>query len=151
MQNSLEPAGLPPHSLKLKGGCRIILLINLDPPRLCNGTRQQVTALKKFTIEAKIITRVSEGETVFIPRIPLMPSDFPIQFKRLQFPIKAAFAMTINKSQRQTLKVVGVDLENDVFSHGQLYVALSRTGDSSNLYIHCPQHETRNVVYKEIW
>ncbi|KAI8533766.1 hypothetical protein RHMOL_Rhmol10G0034600 [Rhododendron molle] len=34
--------------------------------------------------------------------------------------------MTINKSQGISVKFVGVDLRIPVFSHGQLYVALSR-------------------------
>lgn len=37
--NSFNPSGLPPHSLKLKIGTPIILLRNLKPPNLCNGTR----------------------------------------------------------------------------------------------------------------
>jgi ATP-dependent exoDNAse (exonuclease V) alpha subunit len=45
---------------------------------------------------------------------------------RHQFPVKPAFAMTINKSQGQTFEFVGVDLSKPVFSHGQLYVAFSR-------------------------
>jgi ATP-dependent DNA helicase PIF1 len=39
---------------------------------------------------------------VFLPRIPLCPSDdemFPFQFKRKQFPIRLSFAMMINKAQ----------------------------------------------------
>jgi ATP-dependent DNA helicase PIF1 len=38
--NSLTPNGLPPHVLKLKLGCPVILLRNIDPTNgLCNGTR----------------------------------------------------------------------------------------------------------------
>jgi len=40
---SLNPSGLPAHRLILKVGACIILLRNLDPPRLCNGTRLQVS------------------------------------------------------------------------------------------------------------
>ena len=38
--NTLTPSGLPPHMLKLKIGCPIILLRNIDPANgLCNGMR----------------------------------------------------------------------------------------------------------------
>ncbi|KAG5562049.1 hypothetical protein RHGRI_004931 [Rhododendron griersonianum] len=45
---------------------------------------------------------------------------------RRQFSIRLPYAMTINKSQGQSIKFVGVDLHTTMFSHGQLYVALSR-------------------------
>jgi ATP-dependent DNA helicase PIF1 len=51
----------------------------------------------------------------------------PIQFKRLQFPIRLAFAMTINESQGQTMSVLGLDFSTSYFSHGQLYEVCSRT------------------------
>jgi ATP-dependent DNA helicase PIF1 len=66
---------------------------------------------------------------VFLPKISLYPSDdemFPFQFKRKQFPIRLSFAMTINKAQGQTIPNVGIFLHNVVFSHDQLYVALSQ-------------------------
>ena len=69
---------------------------------------------------------------------PLCPSDdemFPFQFKRKQFPIRLSFAMTVNKAQGQTIPNVGVYLPVPVFSHGQLYVALSRATARSNIKI----------------
>ena len=45
-----------------------------------------------------------------------------------QFPIRPAFAMTINKAQGQTLSKCGVLLDEPVFTHGQLYVAALRCG-----------------------
>ena len=49
-----------------------------------------------------------------------------LRFKRRQFPIRPAFAMTINKCQGQTFKIVGIYLDQPIFTHGQLYVAFSR-------------------------
>jgi ATP-dependent DNA helicase PIF1 len=60
---------------------------------------------------------------------------FPFRLKRKQFPIRLSFAMTINKAQGQTIPIVGVYLPEPVFSHGQLYVALSRATVKSNIKI----------------
>ena len=95
--NSLDLAGLPPHIINLKIGVPIILLRNTDPPRLCNGTRLAVNKLLKNVIEATILTGKFKGEDVLLPGIPMIPTDMPFQFKRLQFLIKLAFAITINK------------------------------------------------------
>ena len=97
--NSQEPPNTPPHRLALKIGATIILLRNLDPPMLCNGTRMVVTGLRPNLIEATIIAGKYQGTVVPIPRIPIIPTDLPFNFKRLQFPVRLAFAMTINKSQ----------------------------------------------------
>lgn len=126
-----------------------MLLRNLDPPRLCNGTRLIAKKLMRNVIEASILTGRSVGEIVLLPRIPLIPSDHPVHFKRLQFPVKLCFALTINKAQGQTFNVVGVDLTEECFTHGQLYVAASRVSQAEHLYV-VGQEETNNIVYKEV-
>jgi hypothetical protein len=71
---------------------------------------------------------------VFIPRMDCSPSDnrsvqLPFTLIRKQFPVRLAFCMTINKAQGQTIKGrLGIYLPSPVFSHGQLYVAMSRSG-----------------------
>ena len=92
---------------------------------------------------------------VFIPRITLAPSaeDLPIPLRQQQFPIRLAFAMTINKSQGQSLAHVRLDLRSPVFSHGQLYVGLSRCTSGNRLKVllkDIDNGQTSNVVYKEI-
>ena len=54
--------------------------------------------------------------------------QFPFEWTRRQFPVKVCFAMTINKSQGQTLQHIGIWLSDSCFGHGQLYVAVSRVG-----------------------
>ena len=147
--NSLNPSRMPPHLLRLKIGAPVILLRNLKPPILCNGTRLMVERMMPRVIEATVVTGPGKGNNVFIPRIPLIPSDMPFQFKRLQFPINLCFAMSINKAQGQTLKVVGVNIESPCFSHGQLYVACSRVGSHDNLHVLAKDGKTVNLVYPE--
>ena len=74
--------------------------------------------------------------------------------KRVKFLIRSAFAMTINKSQGATLKKVGLYLNDPVFTHGQLYVALSRVASLNDIKIATNstiEGVTRNVVYHEIF
>ena len=147
--NSLELSGVPSHALELKEGAPIILLRNLDPPKLCNGTRLIVKKLSPNVIEATVLTGQAAGQDVFIPRIPIIPTDLPFKFKRVQYPIRLSFAMSINKAQGQSLQVVGLDLRNPCFSHGQLYVGCSRVGCAENLHIFAPNGKTVNIVYPE--
>jgi ATP-dependent DNA helicase PIF1 len=165
--NDLNPSGMPPHKLNLKKGALIMLLRNLNTKRgLCNGTRMIVHDLKPNLIIAKVLTGSAEGQLVFIPRVDLKPSDadLPFTLRRRQFPIKLAFAITINKAQGQTLEKVGIYLPDPVFGHGQLYVAISRVRRRCNVKIKIVEGlqqgrlitgsdkmYTKNVVYREVY
>ncbi|CAN1780527.1 ATP-dependent DNA helicase pif1 [Linum perenne] len=159
MLNSLQVPGFPDHEIKLKVGVPIILLRNIDQSAgLCNGTRMVVKLLGQWFIEAQIISGSNLGESVFLPRMTLTTeySSLNIVLSRRQYPIAICFAMTINKSQGQTLQQVGLCLQHQVFSHGQLYVALSRVTTRSGLKIlSCDSDGNhlktmQNIVYKEI-
>ena len=142
---------MPTHILTLKVGSPIMVLRSIEPPKTTNGTRYVVTRLHQNLVEATISCGPFKGEAVSLPRIPLIPSDseLPFQFRRLQFPVKPCFAMTINKSQVQSFKAIGVDLLSPCFSHGMLYVAASWLGSSTVLNIFAPNNSTRNVFYPE--
>ncbi|UYV73829.1 hypothetical protein LAZ67_11001044 [Cordylochernes scorpioides] len=103
--------------------------------------------------EATILTGCFQNEEVFIPRIPLIHDDkhSPLHFKRLQFPIRVSFAMSIKKAQGQSLKITGIDLEQPCFSHGQLYVDCSRVGSGRNIYVLAPENKTSNFVYSSVF
>ncbi|KAK9059208.1 hypothetical protein SSX86_021827 [Deinandra increscens subsp. villosa] len=84
--NSLNVSGLPPHKLRLKVGCPIILLRNIDPSHgLCNGTRLICKGFQRNVIDAEIAVGQHTGKRVFLPRIPLSLSEedmFPFKLKR---------------------------------------------------------------------
>ena len=160
--NSRSPGGLPPHILRLKKGAPIMLLRNIDPKvGLCNGTRLLCRGCFNNVIDAEILTGQYAGTRVFLPRIPLKTTEnvhLPFVMIRRQFPIRLSFTLTINKAQGQTIPNVGIYLPDHVFSHGQLYVALSRgvSQSTTKLLVQkgtIPGEEgvhTKNIVYKEI-
>ena len=152
---SLDAPGLPPGKLHIKIGCPLILLVNLSPScGLCNGTRMVLRQASHHVLEVSILGGSHNGSIALIPQVSLTPnsdgSDFPFVLRRCQFPVRLAFAMSINKSQGQSLKFVGLDLRVPVFTHGQLYVALSRATSGDRIRALLPQDsegETQNCFF----
>ena len=160
--HGLYPSGMPPHELKLKVGCVVMLLRNTNASRgLCNGTRLIVQRVGQKVLECSLLNGVNKGQRVFIPKVKLEPSDLELGFRffRYQFPVRLSYSMTIHKAQGQSMERVVVYLGNDVFTHGQLYTALSRVKNGNNLKIDtCGRHDfddagrffIRNIVYREL-
>jgi hypothetical protein len=157
---SVNSTSLPPGELKVKIGCPLILLRNLSPSHgLCNGSRMIVTGMSERVLQVCLLGGDHNGEVALIPRISLIPTSTPaftFKIKRRQFPVRLAFAITINRAQGQSVKYVGLDLRIPVFAHGQLYVALSRLGVTTkkNLKILLPtdnlDSKTNNVAYHDV-
>ena len=158
--NSLHPNGLPPYALTLRVGSIVMLLRNIDPKRqLCNGTRLVVTELRRHNFKARKLSGAENAQDdIILPAVSLTSGeedDLPFQMKRVQFPVRLSFSMTINKSQGQTFDRVGLLLTSPAFSHGQLYVAFSRARNAQSVRVgmHSDgngRFVTKNIVYREV-
>ncbi len=150
--HSACPNGFPLAKLSLKVGCPIIILCNLHAQQgICNGSRGIVTKIGIRILEVQLFS----GQTVVLPQIKLICTDpeFPFHLHQQQFPVALAFAITINKAQGQSFTSVGIDLQLPCFSHGQLYVALSRGRSRNNVKCllgnRASFSHTKNVVFRE--
>jgi PIF1-like helicase/Helicase len=154
--NSINASGLPLSKLTLKKGCPVMVLRNLNPQEgVCNGTRGIITRMANRVIEIRILGGSFAGNTIFIPRLKIEPSDtqLPFQLCRLQYPLRLAFAMTINKAQGQSLNNVGIDFRSPIFTHGQFYVAVSRATSVHRIKLIWPPDsppKTKNIVFPEV-
>jgi hypothetical protein len=131
--SSLESSFIPGHLLYLKNGCIMMCLRNVSPEAGCyNGTIMIVNDVWNGRIlRCTIINGINAGEDISIPRIKLRPQDLinqPCEWDILQFPVRLAYTTTITKAKAKEVWLVTV-----VFCHGQLYVAVSRTGTDSSV------------------
>uniref|UniRef100_A0AC35TYC6 ATP-dependent DNA helicase n=1 Tax=Rhabditophanes sp. KR3021 TaxID=114890 RepID=A0AC35TYC6_9BILA len=154
--NTLNSSDLPVHELKLKKNVTLMLLRNLNVEEgLCSGARLQLLEMKEHVLKCKISTGGCYNKIVFLPRITLMsPENVPFTLYRHQFPVKLAFCIGIYKSQGQTFNKINLFLANDVFTHGQLYVGISRVRNWESLKIKIPENnkcdrKVLNIVYTD--
>lgn len=156
--NDLTPSGLPDHRLILKKGSPVMLLRNLQAGANCslrNGTRMIVLQLMDRALECEVAVGQHKGLKVFLPRIPHhdKSKDFPFTVIRRQFPLRLCFSVTVNKGQGQENERVGIYLPKSVFSHGQLYTAMSRAKRQESVKVYIEENEegyTKNIVYTEL-
>jgi hypothetical protein len=161
--HTLTPSGFLLHTLEVKAGAPLMLLCNLNPSEgLYNGTRMILLSWTTRVLRCRILrdgvneAHLDNLNTVLISHMTLdaTSKDNPIPLRHRQFPVCLAFAMTINKAQGQSVKWVGLNLCTPMFSHGQLYVALSCCTHPESVYAIFPEHEegskTTNVVYTEV-
>ena len=144
--NSIETGVLPPHRLRLRKGSVLMVIRNYAPfLGVCNGTRVTVREMKRRLLKVLILTGPKHGNEIHLPRIccdSAEDTDLPFALRRYQFPVRLAWAMTINKSQGQTFGGrLGIYLNKPVFAHGQLYCALSRATRGENVRIFAREFE----------
>ncbi len=153
---SLVIHGCPPAMLPLKIKARYMIMRNLNLPDVCNGIMAELINFTRFNCSLKLLSGPGKGKIVCLPRctfyVASEVSGLPFNFKRRQFPITPAYCLSVHKSQGQSLKVVGLVGDSDAFSHGQLYVAMSRVGSWSQFVFYSPRSEDfiKNKVAKRL-
>ena len=117
--NSNKRSGIPPHILKVGAIIMLIRNINLGSS-LDNGACMVVPCLMENAVNLKVLTGLGRDNIVFIPRVKLTSTDpnMPFCISTLQFPLRLPFAVTINKSQDQTFRKIGIYLPKLVFING---------------------------------
>ncbi|GBN18206.1 hypothetical protein AVEN_271355-1 [Araneus ventricosus] len=78
----LELSGAPSDKPRMIVGVPVLLIRNLDIPRLRNGTRLKITHLGTNVVKATVMTYIGRRESVLIPRLPITPKDLSSEFKR---------------------------------------------------------------------
>jgi hypothetical protein len=158
--------GVPPHALKLKIGDICMLMRTLSrKDKLCNNTRVIIKDIKRFRIRVQLL---QPGVPIYydVPRIRFiftMRYGKGFKMMRTQFPLRLAYAITINRSQGQTTSRTVLDIYDQPFMHGQCYVAMSRVRHYNDIMIFCKDSDVfalegehmcgpiiHNVVYNDL-
>ena len=155
----LTQNSMPLHELKLKQGCICSIMRNMSVQKgLVKNARVIIERLHRRYIKVCVINNWT-GELGNIHCIPQIRFEFtPLcaswTVHCLQFPLRLAYASTFNGCQGLTLDKTVLDLQTEVFAHGQLYTALSRIRIRQNIVVLYSEdhedHTMKNVVYKDL-
>lgn len=134
------------EELRFKVGAQIMMLNNDPPDRWVNGTIGRVAEVHEaqgliVTVEFTNGTSAEVTAHTWEATRPVVEGGslrHEIVGTFTQLPFKLAWAITIHKSQGQTLDRLVVDLTGGTFDFGQLYVALSRCTSLQGLVLKRP-------------
>ncbi|CAC5417703.1 PIF1 [Mytilus coruscus] len=126
---------LAPKHLGLKISAPVMLLVNLSD-KLVNGLIGRVQKIHEHEIQVQFVLD-GKNESVAITQYTFTkydPVDKKCIAKRIQFPIKLAFAITIHKSQGMTIPYLEIDCKNSN-QPGQVGVAVGRAKSISGIKV----------------
>jgi ATP-dependent DNA helicase PIF1 len=145
-----------PYLLQLKTDAQIMMLKNDSANRWVNGTMGIIEKLDQDAISVKIgsnkykIERVEWNEIEYSLNRESGEIESKISAGFSQYPLQLSYAMTINKSQGKTFDKITIDIGSGAFSHGQVYVALSRGRVFNNIVLNNPIKDSDIIVDERI-
>jgi ATP-dependent DNA helicase PIF1 len=161
--NEYSASCFPEHRLRIFVGCPVMILRKYSG-QVNNGDRAVIDSIGLYRLGLRMLSGPRMGRIVQLPRMIYKPSkdSMRLEMHRLQFGIVVSFGITVSKSQSCGFKNVGIWLNDHLFAHGHLYLALSRLqisseGDYSLFFASRKDIMkdfrgvfAKNIVYKEV-
>lgn len=125
-----DKSGRYDPKLVLRVGAQVMITANIDLAKgIANGTRGVIRELNKDWVKVSL----KDGTLYKVKKYVFETAHNKVG--RKQLPLILAWAITIHKSQGQTIDYAEIDLGSRIFANGQAYVALSRVRSLDGLFI----------------